>query len=203
MRCRWKTSSPLVKKIIWVLGGTALILFSCQQNQQAPWVASRCLNDSFVEQSPGVSQIPSRPCPEQVEGIRCQFQNDLKKGKFFTLPQGYYILLNDYSGWVFHHKSREQGFQTMFHLISEGGSFDNYSFHQKEQGWEQFLNIKFENYQLVRIQFDRSIYSYQRLRFGEFNESGNLWATEFDLNHIVDLVFTTSSQLNQREKLLS
>lgn len=113
------------------------------------------------------------------------FKTDLRLGKFFKTKSDFYILLSDNNMFFITDKSKPIDEKVMLHFIREDNTFNNLSFKFEPLQYQQFLEKPYNNLKIVKMIVPVDDF-YPKIRIGQFNENGNIWAQEFFFKDIYE-----------------
>jgi hypothetical protein len=105
------------------------------------------------------------------------FVKSLMTGIFFEINKGFFVLLSDDQLYIIAKPNTMLDDKFMLHFVKSDNTFDNYSFIFKSKEYQDFLETPFNKFRIARLLIPREI-EYKRLRIGQFNAEGNVWAQE-------------------------
>jgi hypothetical protein len=113
------------------------------------------------------------------------FLNDLENGKFFKTIEDFYILLVENAVYIIKYKQLNTQNKFMLHFVRKDNSFLNMDFYFMDKSIQEHLQYPFNNYKIAKIDISE-LNKYCRIRVGQFNNKGNIWAKEIDLKDVFD-----------------
>lgn len=120
----------------------------------------------------------------QKQVYRAIFSELLKTGLFAEFPHGIYLLFSRRTCWVITTEPSENPSDFMLHLTKKEGGFDNYSFRLSGPSFEN-CSGNFEGHAVHRINLANDFEAYLRIRIGQYNTGGNLWAQEYRIERLL------------------
>lgn len=113
------------------------------------------------------------------------FKEHLKTGLFAEFPHGIYLLFSRRTCWVITSEPFVNPANFMLHLTQKEGSFDNYSFRISGSSFEN-CSGNFEGLTIYRINLAKDFEAYLRIRIGQYDTGGNLWAQEYKIERLLE-----------------
>lgn len=133
---------------------------------------------------------PSKTYKNELKGlinkniIYEDFLKILEHGKFFKTLNGFHVLLLDDQFFLFANDQNNLIDKFMLHLVRDDNSFENLSFMFDDKSVEFLLEPPFNKYKIAKVIIPINE-TFNRIRIGQFNDSGNLWVKEFKFDWIL------------------
>lgn len=105
-----------------------------------------------------------------------QLNKDLAEGVFFQNPFGFYVLLGETDCYLITSKNTNIAPKIMLHYVRKDHSFENYSFQFESNEISKFLGSDLVEWRIAKVRSPKI--EYHKIRFGQFNSNGNIWAQE-------------------------
>lgn len=112
------------------------------------------------------------------------FRKSLIVDKFFKNKRGDYILLNDSYIYFIIASNRELKDNFMLHFVKNDNTFINRSFSFKSKSFQNFLETPYSALKIARIEIPYVEDQFLKIRIGQYNHDGNIWAQELIVKEI-------------------
>ena len=114
--------------------------------------------------------------------LNTDFKNDLVFGKFFEIKSQFYILLSHTNIYLIT-KKEVINKNCMLRFVKFDNSFYNKSFNFDSQNHQVFLEPPYSDLRIAKIGIPNHE-DFYKIRIGQFNELGNIWAQEVIIDEI-------------------
>lgn len=115
--------------------------------------------------------------------IQEDFEKELELGRFFKLKTGYFCLITSTNIYIISKKGQLSKDRFMLHFIRTDNSFNNKSFDFAIKKINPFLDMPFKQLEIVKVEYPIEE-NYTKIRLGQFNATGNIWAQEIIMDEI-------------------
>ena len=114
--------------------------------------------------------------------LNTEFKSDLLFGKFFKIKSNFYMLLSHTSVYILTKKDIINK-DFMLHFVRSDNTFFNKSFNFDSQNHQVFLDHPYSKLHIAKIGIPNDD-DFYKIRIGQFNEFGNIWAQEVIIDEI-------------------
>lgn len=131
-----------------------------------------------------------------INVLKNEFKTSLNKGRFFKISNDFYISLLKNKMFIISNRHKNLNNKMMLHLVKCDNTFTNLDFHFKHAEISEFLSLK--EYRVAKVLFD-DVSEYNKIRIGQSNSKGNLWAQEIVINEVLSnelLIYNDELKLN-------
>ena len=115
--------------------------------------------------------------------IQESFKLSLQFGSFFKNTQGFYILYGDSFIYIISKQNVVTEDKFMLHFIDKENNFVNKSFNLNKERFQDQLEPPYSNLNITRIPLPND--AFIKIRIGQFNRLGNIWAQQFSTEDIL------------------
>jgi len=115
--------------------------------------------------------------------IEDDFTNSLNKSRFFKISNGFYISLLNNKIFIISENQQDLNNKMMLHLIKPDNTFLNLDFYFKHAEISELLSLK--KYRVAKVLF-HDISKYRKIRIGQSNLKGNIWAQEIAIKEVLN-----------------
>jgi hypothetical protein len=130
--------------------------------------------------------------------IHEDFVASLETGVFFEINNGFYILLSDDQLYIIASEIVQLNDKLMLHFVKSDNTFDNHSFFFNSKEYQDFLEEPYNKIRIAKLQIPQNE-DYKRVRVGQFNAIGNIWAQEIVLDDVYsNNLLKYSNELEQK-----
>jgi len=114
--------------------------------------------------------------------LNSDFKSDLLFGKFFKIKSNFYMLLSHTNVYILTKKDIINK-DFMLHFVKSDNTFSNKSFNFDSQNHQIFLDHPYSKLHIAKIGIPNDD-DFYKIRIGQFNEFGNIWAQEVIIDEI-------------------